>query len=312
MATKTAIITGACSGIGLALTQHLLSHPSSPWRIVLADVQPPPPSLNLDMNRALFVQVDVSSWRDNAALFAAAHNWPGPGSGRIDFLAANAGIADKESVYAHFDLDAEPTCPNLKCIEVDLLSVFYALKLFVHYARKTRRDLPGPSTAFNPKMVITASCVGQYAFPIAPQYAASKHGLVGLTRSVGEKMLRDDNIAVNCIMPAFVGTSLPSEELKEAWPEEYRTPVSTIMRAFDELIDEEGRVAADGMSDGVDRVLKSGQCVEGVLGRLYHREGVESPDESQDFLRKQAQEGGLWSVMYGAGLEKKNTSGSAT
>jgi 15-hydroxyprostaglandin dehydrogenase (NAD) len=161
MATKTAIITGACSGMGLSLTEHLLSLPSSPWRIVMADIQPPPSSLQLDMNRALYVKVDVSSWADNAALFKAAYNWPGDANGRIDFLAANAGTADKESVYGEFDLDAEPEMPNLKCVEVNLLSVFYALKLFIHYARKARRDLKG-GEAFNPKMVITASCVGQY------------------------------------------------------------------------------------------------------------------------------------------------------
>lgn len=170
MATKTAIITGACSGMGLSLTEHLLSLPNSPWRIVMGDIQPPPSSLNLDMNRALYVKVDVSSWSDNAALFKAAYNWPGDATGRIDFLAANAGTADKESVYEHFDLDAEPEAPNLKCVEVDLLSVFYALKLFIHYSRKTQRDLKDAATRFNPKMVITASCVGQYQVSIALAY----------------------------------------------------------------------------------------------------------------------------------------------
>jgi 15-hydroxyprostaglandin dehydrogenase (NAD) len=166
MATKTAIITGACSGMGLSLTEHLLSLPN--WRVVMGDIQPPPASLNLDLNRAraLYVKVDVSSWSENAVLFKAAYNWPGDATGRIDFLAANAGTADKESVYGHFDLDAEPEAPNLKCIEVDLLSVFYVLKLFIHYSRKTQRDLKDAVTMFNPKMVITASCVGQYQVSI--------------------------------------------------------------------------------------------------------------------------------------------------
>jgi 15-hydroxyprostaglandin dehydrogenase (NAD) len=319
MATKTAIITGACSGMGLSLTEHLLSLENSPWRVVMADIQPPPTSLNLDMNRAIYVRVDVSSWSDNAALFKAAYNWPGSATNRIDFLAANAGTADKESVYGHFDLDSEPEIPNLKCVEVDLLSVFYALKLFIHYARKTQRDLkPADSTPkFNPKMVITASCVGQYHFPIAPQYCAAKHGLVGLTRSIGEKLLRDDNIAVNCIMPAMVSTNLPSQELISKWPEEYLTPTSTINRAFMELIDDEGKVEHDGKSNGINGEIKTGQSVEAVVQKLYYREGVESADESQVFLRKQAEWGGLWSEMYrGPGgvakaMKAKEANGSA-
>jgi hypothetical protein len=100
-------------------------------------------------------------------------------------------------------------------------------------------------------------------------------------------------------MPAFVLTSLPSQKLRDAWPEEYVTPTSTINRAFMELIDEDGKVEQDGKSDGIDGAVKTAQCVEGVVNKLFYRKGVESADESQQFLRDQAEEGGLWSVMYG-------------
>jgi hypothetical protein len=118
-------------------------------------------------------------------------------------------------------------------------------------------------------------------------------------------------------MPAFVLTSLPSQTLRDAWPKKYVTPTSTINRAFMELIDEEGRVEQDGKSDGVDGKVKTAQCVEGVVEKLYYRKGVESADESQVFLREQAEEGGLWSVMYGGpkGVERamraKEENGSA-
>jgi NAD(P)-dependent dehydrogenase (short-subunit alcohol dehydrogenase family) len=147
-------------------------------------------------------------------------------------------------------------------------------------------------------MVITGSCVGQYRFPVAPQYCAAKHGLVGLTRSVGEKLLKYDNIAVNCVMPGFVPTSLGSPELIAAWPQEFQTPVTSTNRAFMELIDELGRVTQDGKSDGVDGVVKSGQTVEVVGDQLFYRESVPSPNQSMDFLRAQAEEGGLWETMY--------------
>jgi 15-hydroxyprostaglandin dehydrogenase (NAD) len=182
---KTAIVTGACSGIGLALTKHLLSQTETTWRVLLADINPDAFSAlspALDSSRTLFLRTDVSSWTDSAAMFKTAFDWPGSdqASGRIDFFAANAGIADRERVVGQFDLDAEPTQPNLKCLEVNFLSVFYGLKLFIHYARKTQRSLASTAIAsphdFNPNMVITASSAALYPFSIAPQYCASKHG----------------------------------------------------------------------------------------------------------------------------------------
>jgi 15-hydroxyprostaglandin dehydrogenase (NAD) len=116
------------------------------------------------------------------------------------FFAANARTDDKEFVFAQLDLNAEPTKPNKTTIEVDLLSVFYGLELFIHYARTTRAQLSQP-TSFKPAMVITASAVGWYQFPVNPQYCAAKHGLVGLTRSVGPRLLAVDSLSVIAICP---------------------------------------------------------------------------------------------------------------
>jgi NAD(P)-dependent dehydrogenase (short-subunit alcohol dehydrogenase family) len=184
-------------------------------------------------------------------------------------------------------------------MDVNIISVFYGLKLFVHYSRKTKRDLsssPEDLDLFNPKVVITASCVGQYPFPIAPQYTASKHACVGLTRAVGEPLLRHENIAVNCIMPAFVATPIIPGRLSELWPKDYLTPLSTMCQAYDELVDVEGRVAQDGKSDGKDGEVKRGQSVECVVDRLYYRTHVPPADESQAFLLKESTEDGLWGV----------------
>ena len=79
MAPPTAIVTGGCSGIGLALTKHLLERK---WNVVQADVNPP--MENLDGTR--FVKCDVSSWNQQAALFQQAYEWTGklPESEKFD------------------------------------------------------------------------------------------------------------------------------------------------------------------------------------------------------------------------------------
>jgi 15-hydroxyprostaglandin dehydrogenase (NAD) len=295
---KTAIVTGGCSGIGLALVQHLLAKQDQKWRVVLADIRQEAYeaiSSSLDPERSLFVHTDVANWDDNAKLFKKAYEWETKGASnkRIDFFAANAGIADREIVGQQFDLDAEPQKPNTACLEICTTSVIFGLKLFIHYTRKTQRDIKDRSD-FNPKVVITASCVGQYPFPIAPQYAAAKHACVGYTRSVGESLLKYDNIAVNCIMPAFVNTNIVPDVLVNMWPKEYLTPLSTMLRAYDELMDVEGRVGQDGKSEGEDGKVKTAQSVECVIDKLFYRTHVPPADESQDFLVREAHEDGVW------------------
>ena len=145
-----AIVTGAASGIGLAVTQHLLS---KNYCVVLADVnakegESVAASLGPD---ARFIHTDVSSYASQAVLFSAAFAW----CGRLDFAALNAGIDDCESLYQtqeELDADGVPKPLNLKTIDVDLSAVIQGLWLFKHYARKNER--PGG------KVVITASAAG--------------------------------------------------------------------------------------------------------------------------------------------------------
>lgn len=292
---KTAIVTGTTSGIGLALTQHLLSLQNPSWRVVMVARGTPDEKLKVDLERTLFISTDVSSWSELSNSFKRAWDWHGSNTNRIDFIAVNAGTDDEESIYDTMNLDAEPEIPDLKCLEVNL-SVFYALKLFVYYARKSR--IAATVLDFNPKFVITGSCVGQYPFPVAPQYCASKHGVLGLTRSVGRRLLNDDSIAVNCIMPGFVPTSLAPSKLLEMWPKEQTTSIAAVVRAFMELIDDSGTVEQDGRSDGANGSIKTAQAVEVVNDRLYYRSEVANPNESVEFLRAQAEEGGLWLSLF--------------
>ncbi|KAK5446582.1 hypothetical protein LTS15_009514 [Exophiala xenobiotica] len=301
---KTAIVTGGCSGIGLGLVKHLLSKPDSQWRVVIADLRPEAYESiksSLDPSRHRFIETDISSWDLQAALFNEAFTWS---NGRIDFFAANAGIVDAPHILdpSRDDLDSDPVKPNMHCTEVNQTAVFYGLKLFVHYARVTNRAIKEEKAnskhdgvAFNPKMVITSSCTALYPFPIAVQYAATKAALVSLVRSVGKNLLASDNVALNCIMPGYVDTGLVPNEITRLWPEEWVTPLSTMNRAYDELISEEGRVAQDGKSDGRDGKVKAGKAVECSVNRLYYRRGVEFADKSQRFLIEESYKpDGVW------------------
>lgn len=295
---RTAIVTGACSGIGLAITRSLLAKSDPIWHVVLVDFRPEAYkaiAATLDQDYALFIEADVSKWEDNARVFKEAYEWNN--GNRIDFFHANAGTGDKETITQTFDLDAEPMKPDLSCFDVNLFAVFYGLKLMIHYARKTKRDQSSLADTFHPKVVITSSCTAQYPFPVAPQYAAGKASLLSLTRSIGPLLMENDNIAVNCIMPAYVATNITPPGLNEAWPQKWITPVGTMARAIDELISETGEVMQDGLSDGKDGVIKTGQSVECVIDKLLYRSPVEYPDDSQRFLIEESlTKDGLWAT----------------
>lgn len=147
---SVALVTGGASGIGLALTKHLLT---KGYRVVMAD-------LNAELGAkvsselgpdTIFHHTDVSVYAEQVGLFKRAFTW----GGRLDFFAANAGIADQQNMYqSNEDLDENGDIKplNLKAMEVDLEAVIQGIWLFKHYAR--RNATPGG------KVVITSSMAG--------------------------------------------------------------------------------------------------------------------------------------------------------
>lgn len=113
-----------------------------------------------------------------------------------------------------------------------------------------------------------------------PQYAAAKHALVGLTRSVGPVLLKE-KITVNAICPAFIKTNLAPKVILEKFPEEHVTPMSTALKAFDAFLGD------DSMT---------GQTVELSLGDLFFRKQPEWSNESQRWLGEDS--GPFWDEAY--------------
>lgn len=64
-----------------------------------------------------------------------------------------------------------------------------------------KNELSGSSKGL---IVCTASNAGLYPFPIAPIYSATKHGVVGLVRSLA-RPLEAESIRINALAPAVIG-----------------------------------------------------------------------------------------------------------
>ena len=106
------------------------------------------------------------------------------------------------------------------------------------------------------------------AFETNPQYAATKHALVGLTRSCAP-VFRSQSIAINCICPAFVPTNLCPPHLRDLFPKQHTTPMSTVLKAIDVFLGDQNM---------------TGQVVELSLDQLYFRTQPEWANDSQRWL----------------------------
>jgi 15-hydroxyprostaglandin dehydrogenase (NAD) len=164
---KTCLVTGGASGMGWAVSEHLLK---SNWNVMIVDYNE---SLGQEVvtpyittNQAIFMKADVADYEELAATFARTwKQW-----GRLDAVFANAGIGDRINFYAQQEdrEDGTPPKPNMSVIDIDLYGPIYCAWLAMHYFRKNQ-DKVG-------KLVFTSSMAGIYTGGGVPLYSAAKSG----------------------------------------------------------------------------------------------------------------------------------------
>ena len=143
---------------------------------------------------------------------------------------ANAGILEKKSFYADHqdDEDGIPLPPDLKLIDVNLNGVIYTTHLATYYLRKTE----GPKS-----LVMTCSTGGIYPVKSAPIYSATKHGVLGWTRSIADKLWTEDKIQANCICPGAVVTGIMNGDLWNNFPADIVTTPDQVAKIVKSLLD---------------------------------------------------------------------------
>lgn len=192
---KTAIVTGGAKGIGRAISAKL----ASDGAIVYAfGRKAPEEGMNLTGNaevdaRINFVSVDVS---DFDALKSAIDTIVKE-TGSVDILVNNAGITKDNLLIRMSEKDFDDV------ININLKGAFLMAKAVSRQMMSQRKG----------RIINIGSIVGTIGNPGQTNYASSKAGMVGLTKSLA-KELASRNILVNLVAPGYVKTAM-TEKLSD-------------------------------------------------------------------------------------------------
>jgi meso-butanediol dehydrogenase/(S,S)-butanediol dehydrogenase/diacetyl reductase len=186
------LITGAAGGIGSACARRLVGEGA---HVLLADVNADAAAaLAAELGQAS-MQADVTRTTDIERMIDAAYQrW-----GRLDVLFNNAGIAHVRPFLELTEAEWDQT------LAVNLRGVFFVLQAA---ARRMRQQTPIAGSELRGKLIQTASIAAfRGGLGYQPHYAASKAGVVSVTRTAAT-VLAADRITSNCICPGAVDTPM--------------------------------------------------------------------------------------------------------
>ena len=187
---KTALVTGAGSGIGRAIAQRFAREGA---RVIVNDVSESGQGV-ADAIGGAFLQADLADADATRALAEAAL----ADAGVIDVLVNNAGLQHVAPV------DEFPDNEWLRLVQVMLIAPFLL----------TKRLLPSMKTRGWGRIVNISSIHGLVASPNKSAYIAAKHGLIGFTKAVALEA-GPFGVTVNAICPSFVRTPLVENQLPD-------------------------------------------------------------------------------------------------
>ncbi|MEO1505581.1 MAG: glucose 1-dehydrogenase [Pseudomonadota bacterium] len=182
---KVVLITGAAGGFGRLAAERFAAEGA---RLALSDLSS---AEIIAPDDALALPCDVASEPEVATLITAVLER----FGRIDVAVNCAGVLHAPAKLAELSVEAFD-----HAMTVNARGVFLCLK----------HQLPAMAAAGGGAILNIASAAGLVGAPTLSAYAASKHAVIGLTRSAADEYARM-GVRVNALCPAFAATGMINE-----------------------------------------------------------------------------------------------------
>lgn len=186
---KTALVTGASGGIGRAIAQAL--HAQGAKVAISGTRQNVLEEVNNQLGGDLsIVPANLTKLEEQDNLISSAEET----LGQIDILVNNAGITRDNLFLRMKDGEWDDV------IAVNLTATF----------RLSRAVLKGMMRRRWGRIISITSVVGVTGNPGQGNYAASKAGMIGMTKSLAQE-IASRNVTVNCVAPGFIATAMTDE-----------------------------------------------------------------------------------------------------
>uniref|UniRef100_A0A8D0GPA2 15-hydroxyprostaglandin dehydrogenase [NAD(+)] n=1 Tax=Sphenodon punctatus TaxID=8508 RepID=A0A8D0GPA2_SPHPU len=232
---KVALVTGAAQGIGRAFVQMLLEKGA---KVVLVDLNR---EAGEESKRTIFIQCDVADQEQFEGTFKKAVEH----FGKLDILVNNAGVNNEKNWES--------------TIQINLTSVIRGTYIGLEYMKKGNGGDGGV-------IINISSLAGLMPAAHQPVYCATKHGIIGFTRSIAMAAnMGNYGVRLNTICPGFVNTPiLKSIEKEENMGQyfAYKDEIKNMMKFYAYLFIFSPSLIAEGLITIIEDDALNGEVMK--------------------------------------------------
>lgn len=220
IASKVILITGGASGFGAAWLRRWATLGAT---VIIGDINEKAGqtlisevSISSKNTNLHFLQLDVTDWDSQVAFFKKAVKLSDHGG--IDTVIANAGVADENECEAFenppdYTSSEHPPAPKMRTLDINLNGLMYTTTLALSFLSRNPGSMPCSNESSSAQsrdrhLLLISSMAGLCPLPTQSIYCASKHGVVGLFRSLRMTAPLSHGVRINVLHPYFVETPM--------------------------------------------------------------------------------------------------------